>query len=185
MMTPMASGEHDPNGDWPLGNLVREARKTAGFSLREAARRAGISPTTWESVETGTRRKRGGGGETEPSRPQASNVIAVANVLRLDVNEALRFAGYDPSVSNPGFHPSQPGRPPVSQRAVGDMVARLTPRQRAAVVEIIESMLWPTTEDEAEAADEPVHFVAHEERPRETSPGAVVEHIAHEEPARD
>ncbi len=183
MMAAMTSGEHDTDGAWPLGELVRQARDRAGLSLREAGRRAGISATTWESIETGTRRKRGGGGETEPTKPQASNIVAAANVLRLDVNKALRLAGYDPSVSNPGFHPSQPGRPPVSQRAVGDMVARLTPRQRAAVVEIIESMLYPAVEDEL-PVDEPVHFVAHEERPRGV-PGPVVEHVAHEEPARD
>ena len=182
MMTAMASGEHGSDGDWPLGALVREARLGAGLSQREAGRLAGISPTTWESIETGTRRKRGGGG-VERSVPQASNIVAAANVLRLDVNNVLRLAGYDPTVSNPGFHPSQPGRPPVSQRAIGDMAARLSARQRAAVVEIIESMLDPNADSERQA-DEPVHYVAHEERPRGV-PGPVVEHVAHEESARE
>lgn len=182
MMTAMASGEHDTDGDWPLGAIVREARLSAGLSLRAAATQANISPTTWDSVEKGTRPKRGGGGH-ERSVPQASNIVAVANVLRLDINNALRLAGYDPSVANPGFQPTRPGRVPKSQRALGDMAARLTPRQYGAVVEIIESMLYPTVEDE-QTVEEPVHYVAHEERPRGV-PGPVVEHVAHEEPVRE
>ena len=38
-----------PHGDW-----LREARKAAGLTLGEAARRAGISVSEWSGLETGS-----------------------------------------------------------------------------------------------------------------------------------
>lgn len=176
----MTSGERDPDGLWPLGPVVGAALAQAGWSDREAGKRAGIAPATVKAMVTGRRPN----GDT--TKPQSSAVIKLARALRLDVNEALELAGYDPRVENPDFQPSaRMGRPPKSQRAVGEMIDRLTPRQYDAVVEVIESMLWPTTADEQDVLDDaPVHYVAHEERPRGES-GPFVEHVTHEEPARD
>lgn len=181
----MASGEREPGGTWPLGPVVRTARETAGWSEREAGKRAGIAAATWKALETG---QRPNGDQT---RPQSSAVIKAARALRLDVNQALELAGYDPRLENPDFNPSaRNGAPPKSQRAVGEMIDRLTPRQYDAVVEIVESMLRPdgaeeptrSAEDVQESAA--VHHITHEERPRSTAPGPV-QHITREEAARD
>lgn len=164
MMTPMASGERDPGVDWPLGPVVKRARLDAGWSLREAGAKAKISATTWSSVETGTRSD--GKGGAEPSKPQASVIVSVANAIGMDVNEALTLAGYEPELNNPNFQPGGKGRPPKSQRAVADLIARLTPRQYNAVVEVVESMLWPTgdqrpAQDGAPQASETIELDAH------------------------
>jgi transcriptional regulator with XRE-family HTH domain len=144
MMTSMASGERDPGVDWPLGPVVKRARLDAGWSLREAGTKAKISATTWSSVETGTRSD--GKGGVEPSKPQSSVIVAVANAIGMDVNEALKLAKYDPDLHNPNFKPGGKGRPPKSQRAVADLIAQLSPRQYAAIVETVQSMLWPDEE---------------------------------------
>jgi hypothetical protein len=164
MMTLMASGERDPGVDWPLGPIVERARLDAGWSLREAGAKAKISATTWRSVETGTRSD--GKGGVEPSKPQSSVVVSVANAIGMDVNEALTLAKYEPELHNPNFKPGGKGRPPKSQRAVADLIARLSPRQYAAIVEVVESMLWPNddqqpTQDGAAQTGELIELDAH------------------------
>ena len=157
----MASGERDPGGTWPLGSVVGAALAKAGWSDREAGKRAGIAPATVKAMVTG-RRPNG-----DSTKPQSSAVIKLARALRLDVNHALELAGYDPRVENPDFRPSaRSGRPPKSQRVVGEMIDRLTPRQYDAVVEIIESMLWPNddqqpTQDGAAQTGELIELDAH------------------------
>jgi hypothetical protein len=139
----MASGERDPGGTWPLGPVVGAALAQAGWSDREAGKRAGIAAATVKAMVTGQRPN------GDPTKPQSSAIIKLARALRLDVNEALELAGYDPRVENPDFKPNaRTGRPPKSQRAVGEMIERLTPRQYDAVVEVIESMLWPDHDQE-------------------------------------
>lgn len=179
-MCVMASGERDPGGSsWPLGPVVGEALTRAGLSDREAGKRAGIAAATVKAMVTGHRPT------GEPTRPQSAAVIKLARVLRLDVNQALELAGYDPRIENPDFQPSaRTGRPPKSQRAVGNLLDRLTPRQYDAVVEVIESMLRPDGDEELDDTAT-VHHITNVERPRSTTPGPVVEHISHDEPARD
>lgn len=122
---------------WPLGPKLRDARKSAGLSQREAAQAAGFSPTTWGQLESGT--KKLGQGVEVAMRPRPSVVQAAAQVVGLDVAEALRMAGHEPG--NRDQPP--PSAPTVSQRRLVDVFASLTQRQRHAVMEIVESMNDP------------------------------------------
>lgn len=180
----MASGERDPGGAWPLGPIVRAGRERAGLSISEAARQARTSATTWTSVETGTRTTKSG---PKPNIPQATIIVAVVSVLnghleradRIDIDKALELAGYEPAVHNPVRDPSHAGPPPVSSRVIASKSEQLTPRQRAAVHSIIESMLNPNGPNETQS-DGTVWHVGYDERPRPQA-GDAVHHVGHDE----
>ena len=77
--------------EWPLGDYIRNAR--GGMSIREAARRAGISETWWRRAESGTQRV---AGIDQPISVTAEVVAKMARVVNADVAEALRLADHDP-----------------------------------------------------------------------------------------
>jgi transcriptional regulator with XRE-family HTH domain len=80
---------------WPLGARIREARKAAGLGVNRAAKRAHIAPTTWTSIEEGTRIPQGGA-DPRRTRPDVKSVLAAALVVGIDINEALELGGYEP-----------------------------------------------------------------------------------------
>jgi transcriptional regulator with XRE-family HTH domain len=80
---------------WPLGELIRAGRQALGLGVRRAATRAGIAPTTWTSIETGTRIKKGGG-EPEPADLSKPSVVVAALVVGVDYQLALQLAGLEP-----------------------------------------------------------------------------------------
>jgi transcriptional regulator with XRE-family HTH domain len=136
--------------DWPLGDVIKRARERLGLSVRAAAKLMDVSPTTWSSVETGTRVKRGGGGH-EPAQPQASVIIAAARIVRVDVDTALRLAGYEPSVYNPA------SAAPLtrSERTVAQRVSMLSPEQQAAVGTVVDAFLGRRAVLSDDPPDEP------------------------------
>lgn len=82
-----------PNdGEWPLGAFIREARGT--LSIREAARRAGISEGRWRQVELGYQQV--GGGITVPVQPRPQTLAAMCKAISADVAHALQLAGHNP-----------------------------------------------------------------------------------------
>jgi transcriptional regulator with XRE-family HTH domain len=119
-----------------LGALIKAARERLGLSGREAARRAGFSPTTWSAVEKGTRIKSGGGGH-ERAYPKPGVIVAAANTVGVDVAEALRLAGYDPDV----YNPSSSAPLTRSERTVAQRVSMLSPEQQAAVGTVVDAFL--------------------------------------------
>jgi transcriptional regulator with XRE-family HTH domain len=67
-----------------LGDALEDARKVLGISQREAARRAGISATTWANLVRGAaRRKSGGVLVLLPSRPEDDTVISAGTAVGL------------------------------------------------------------------------------------------------------
>jgi transcriptional regulator with XRE-family HTH domain len=141
--------QHAPVADeskrpWPLGKRLKAAREAAGLSQREASAAAGFSVTTWGQLETGV--KKLGGGLESPMNPRASIVMSAAQVVGMDPAEALRMAGIAPE----RHVPSGSQRPTVSQSRLLEYFARLTEGQRAALLNLIESML-PSEDGEAPA----------------------------------
>jgi hypothetical protein len=75
----------------PLGKLLEHARaEVLHVSAREAARRAGISPTRWTQVVTGHAWR---GGVQTPIRSTVRTVIAMALAVDVDPAEAIQAAG--------------------------------------------------------------------------------------------
>jgi transcriptional regulator with XRE-family HTH domain len=73
-----------------LGVLIERARAELRISAREAARRAGISPTRWRQVVTGEQIKNG---RPVPVNPTARTVVAMALAVLADPAGALAAAG--------------------------------------------------------------------------------------------
>ncbi|GIE46404.1 helix-turn-helix domain-containing protein [Actinoplanes lobatus] len=73
----------------PLGELLEHARsKVLHLSVRQAAKRAGVSPTLWTQVVTGRR-----AGSPRPVRTTVRTVVAMALAVNVDPGEALGIAG--------------------------------------------------------------------------------------------
>lgn len=139
--------------DWPLGGQLRDRRKAVKMSMREAAREAGFSVTTWQQLEHGYKTV---SGITVPVNPRASLIVAASRVVGLDPAEALRTAGHDPAGH---FNPEESVPATVSQRAMLDTFARLTQKQRRAVYLLLNSMLDDddgSDGDDGDDGDEPV-----------------------------
>lgn len=102
----------------PLGKLLEHARvEVLHLSAREAARRAGISPTRWSQVATGHAWR---GGVRTPIRSTMRTVVAMALAVQVDPAEALDAAG-------------MPAAPQAISAVVADLEARRsTPAQPAA-----------------------------------------------------
>jgi transcriptional regulator with XRE-family HTH domain len=73
-----------------LGALLEHARAELRISGRDAARRAGISPTHWRQVVTGSQVKRG---RSVPVNPAPRTVVAMALAVVIDPADALAAAG--------------------------------------------------------------------------------------------
>lgn len=77
--TPDRTGAHGP-----LGELVRERRIAMGLTQRQAARRAGVSLATWQSVERPS---------SAPERFTELTLSRVASGLRLSTDTVFATAG--------------------------------------------------------------------------------------------
>jgi hypothetical protein len=96
----------------PLGKLLEHARsEVLHLSGREAARRAGISPTRWSQVVTGHAWR---GGVRTPIRSTMRTVVAMAMAVQVDPAEALEVAG-------------MPASPTAIEAVVSDLQARRDP----------------------------------------------------------
>lgn len=89
------------SNEWPFGPMLRDARERIRpkLSIRKAAELADISEAMWRKLENGyymVQGRRvylvGSGSERTGTTPRT--VRAVAKVVGLDVNEALRTAGF-------------------------------------------------------------------------------------------
>ena len=77
---------------WPLGEYLRDAR--GRMSIREAARRAGISESRWRQVEAGVQKV--AGAIEVPVHPRAETIVAMCKAISADVGRGLELAGHDP-----------------------------------------------------------------------------------------
>src|SRR3984885_16387286 len=70
-----------------VGSLIRRERQHQGLSLRELARRVGVSATMLSQVETGR------------TRPSVSTIYAIASELALSIDALL--SGDEAAVTDP------------------------------------------------------------------------------------
>ena len=68
-------------------------RQTRGWSLREAASRAGIHHSRLDEIEKGTDKRSG-----KPLTPSYVNVVKLAKAYDLPPDELLKSAGYEPGI---------------------------------------------------------------------------------------
>lgn len=107
-------------GSW--ATYVRSAREHRNLSIAELARRVGVDRGTVHRWEGGR------------NRPESADVVGtLADVLGLDVDEALAAAGLRPGVG-------APAQPTVEVDEELELVRtddRLTERQKSRIIEII------------------------------------------------
>jgi transcriptional regulator with XRE-family HTH domain len=89
----MATRKKQAGGAWPLGKYLVEAR--GKMSIREAARRAGISESRWRQVEAGVQKM--AGGIEVPVHPKAETIAAMCRAISADTRRGLELAGHDPA----------------------------------------------------------------------------------------
>lgn len=75
-----------------FGQWLRAARTANGFDIKEAAQRAGISPSAWQNFENGGRTNRG---RWEPAAPKDVTLVNIARALQIDTGVAFHAAGRD------------------------------------------------------------------------------------------
>src|SRR5215831_7538288 len=99
-----------------VGSLIRRERQKQGLSLRELARRVGISASMLSQVETGR------------TRPSVSTIYAIATELGLSIDALLSDDG---------------GAGPASAAAAGGTRARRGPAAAAALAELACHLVRP------------------------------------------
>ena len=88
----MATRRKTTDNPWPLGAFLRQQR--GKMSIREAARRAGISESRWRQVEAGHQKM--AGGIEVPVHPRAETVAAMCKAISADPRQGLELAGHRP-----------------------------------------------------------------------------------------
>jgi len=133
---PAPAAEHPVSPGGGLGEFLRHQRELARLSIREMARRAGVSDSYLSQVERGL------------YRPSASVLKAVADALELSAATLYARAGLlDDEVPEPALaRPHATGAPMGSGSAVERAIRadrRLSPGQREALVEVYRAMTGP------------------------------------------
>jgi transcriptional regulator with XRE-family HTH domain len=75
----------------PLGAALERAREETGISKTRAARAAGFSRSTWDTLTRGYISRQG---RHDPVTPKLENVTAAAAAVGLDVQLAAQLAGH-------------------------------------------------------------------------------------------
>ena len=156
---------------WPIGLDVREDvgqrirayREESNLSLRELARRLGISPSAVSQIETGK------------SRPSVSTLYAVIDELGLTVDALFSPIGPAQVPNPPAARAAavQPGLPPVDGSG---LVQRLEDR---ATIELESGVRWERLTPSGEDDFEFVHMV-YEVGGSSSPDGRFIRHPGHE-----
>jgi transcriptional regulator with XRE-family HTH domain len=163
------AADHDPqrqqggraNGralDAGLGQRMRDERMRHGLSLRELARRVGLSPSALSQIETGR------------SRPSVGTLYAIVSELRMSLDELFAPGGAaDPKVAAPGGGTARDG-------AVTDPVQRAGDRKS---IDLESGVRWerltPTSEPDADFL-----YVVYEVGGASSQPGTFIRHTGRE-----
>lgn len=131
---------------WEFGVLLRRARTRLKLSVRESARRAGISESRWRQLESGAQPAEGSELTTVSTTPET--VLKVSKVVGLDEREALLHAGFVPD-----DHLRSDEVDAVLRREMLDIYDQLSFNQRRALIDFIRSFL--PVHQELSAADGP------------------------------
>lgn len=94
----------------PLGEFVRRRRESRGFDHYEAERRSGIDHTTWRKLEAGSYES-----------PSPKTLQAIADTLKVPLDELYLLAGYKLSGKLPTFTPYLRARYHLPHQAVQEL----------------------------------------------------------------
>lgn len=116
-----------------FGEWIAAGRVAKGWTIGDAARTAGLPRSTWSNIERGQQHNNLG---DLPFIPGWDVTVRVAEVLGLDVTEALSRAGHGgtKAVESPAW----------SSRRLTQLLTQLDAAQRFALTSLAEGLLEPT-----------------------------------------
>jgi transcriptional regulator with XRE-family HTH domain len=93
-----------------LGEYVRVRRESRGIDFSEAERLSGLDHTTWRKLEAGS-----------PESPSPKTLQAIADTLKVPLDELYLLAGYKLSGKLPSFTPYLRARYHLPHQAVQEL----------------------------------------------------------------
>jgi transcriptional regulator with XRE-family HTH domain len=152
-----------------VGNLIRRERQRQGLSLRELARRVGVSASMLSQVET------------DRTRPSVSTIYAIATELGLSIDALLSDTGAAPApaaeaaVAAAGPRPRRgQAQPPAS-----DLACQLVRPEERRKLELESGVTWELLSDLLPHLVD-FMFVTYEPGGRSSSSGKLMRHTGTE-----
>lgn len=155
-----------------VGSLIRRERQTQGLSLRELARRVGVSASMLSQVETGR------------TRPSVSTIYAIATELGLSIDALLSdretavAAATAASSGSAGAGP-RVRRGPVGASAAADLASQLVRPEQRRKLELESGVTWELLSDLLPHLVD-FMFVTYEPGGRSSSSGKLMRHTGTE-----
>jgi transcriptional regulator with XRE-family HTH domain len=164
-----------------VGSLIRRERQNQGLSLRELARRVGVSASMLSQVETGR------------TRPSVSTIYAIATELGLSIDALLSdreaavatataaAAGGTAANGADGAAPAGPRvrRVPVGTAAAADLASQLVRPEQRRKLELESGVTWELLSDLLPHLVD-FMFVTYEPGGRSSSSGKLMRHTGTE-----
>ena len=155
-----------------VGSLIRRERQNQGLSLRELARRVGVSASMLSQVETGR------------TRPSVSTIYAIATELGLSIDALLSdreaavatatAAANGAAVAGPRVR-----RGPVGTAAAADLASQLVRPEQRRKLELESGVTWELLSDLLPHLVD-FMFVTYEPGGRSSSSGKLMRHTGTE-----
>jgi transcriptional regulator with XRE-family HTH domain len=137
----MIAVETTPTPD--RGEFAREIerlRKRLGLTRYKAAKRAGLSPSTWGQIENGYFSQ---GGVRNAPKPKPDTVRRIAGVLGWDLAEAFKVAGIE---FTPDDLPPNDDEMPIDDGTFLELLGGMLPMQRKVLYGLMRTMHDPHTD---------------------------------------
>lgn len=149
-----------------VGSLIRRERQNQGLSLRELARRVGISASMLSQVETGR------------TRPSVSTIYAIATELGLSIDALL--SDKEEAVANAAAAAGpRVRRGPVGASAAADLASQLVRPEQRRKLELESGVTWELLSDLLPHLVD-FMFVTYEPGGRSSSSGKLMRHTGTE-----
>jgi transcriptional regulator with XRE-family HTH domain len=150
-----------------VGSLIRRERQRQGLSLRELARRVGVSASMLSQVET------------DRTRPSVSTIYAIATELGLSIDALLSDTGAAPAaeaaVATAGPRPRRGQAPPPAS----DLACQLVRPEERRKLELESGVTWELLSDLLPHLVD-FMFVTYEPGGRSSSSGKLMRHTGTE-----
>ena len=152
-----------------VGSLIRRERQRQGLSLRELARRVGVSASMLSQVET------------DRTRPSVSTIYAIATELGISIDALLSDSDGDATGSGGGAGGAVAGslRGPASAPALGELACQLVKPEDRRKLELESGVTWELLSDLLPHLVD-FMFVTYEPGGRSSSSGKLMRHTGTE-----
>jgi transcriptional regulator with XRE-family HTH domain len=149
--------------------LIRRERQRQGLSLRELARRVGVSASMLSQVET------------DRTRPSVSTIYAIATELGISIDALLSDSDGDATGSGGGAGGAVAGslRGPASAPALGELACQLVKPEDRRKLELESGVTWELLSDLLPHLVD-FMFVTYEPGGRSSSSGKLMRHTGTE-----